>query len=52
MEQHRWFDIVRQGRAAAIFQALGKDFVAGVNDLYPIPAGEVQVAELQQNPGY
>ncbi|HEX7049209.1 MAG TPA: RagB/SusD family nutrient uptake outer membrane protein [Longimicrobiales bacterium] len=52
MEQHRWFDLVRQGRAAEVMSALGKTFVTGKHELYPIPAGEVAVAGLQQNPGY
>jgi hypothetical protein len=52
MEQHRWFDIVREGVAQEAMAAIGKDFVVGVNELYPIPSGEVQIAGLQQNPGY
>jgi hypothetical protein len=52
MEQHRWFDIIRQGRAQALMAVAGKTFVPGKHELYPIPAGEVAVAGLQQNPGY
>jgi hypothetical protein len=54
MEQHRWFDLVRQGtqRAQQAFQAHGKTFLAGRHELFPIPAGEVAVAGLTQNPGY
>lgn len=52
MEQHRWFDIIRQGRAAELMAAAGKQFQTGVHELYPIPLREVQVAGLQQNPGY
>jgi hypothetical protein len=52
MEQHRWFDIVREGVAPEAMAAAGKNFVTGVNELYPIPSGEVQIAGLQQNPGY
>lgn len=52
MEQHRWFDIVRQGRAADIMADLGKTFIEGTHEVYPIPAGEVTIAELEQNPGY
>jgi hypothetical protein len=54
MEQHRWFDLVRQGpaRAQQIMAAAGKTFVVGKNELYPIPAVEVTAAGLQQNPGY
>lgn len=52
MEQHRWFDMVRQGRGPAAMAVAGKTFVAGRHELFPIPAGEVAVAGLQQNPGY
>jgi hypothetical protein len=30
----------------------GKDFITGTHELYPIPATEVAIAGLQQNPGY
>lgn len=52
MEQHRWFDIIRQGRAAEVMAAAGKTFIEGTHELYPIPSAEVTIAELQQNPGY
>jgi hypothetical protein len=52
MEQHRWFDIIRQGRAAQLMAIAGKTFVTGKHELYPIPAREVTAAGLQQNPGY
>jgi hypothetical protein len=52
MEQHRWFDIIRQGRAEQLMAIAGKTFVPGKHELYPIPTGEVAVAGLQQNPGY
>jgi hypothetical protein len=52
MEQHRWFDIIRQGRAAQLMAAVGRTFVVGKHELYPIPAGQVTIAGLQQNPGY
>ena len=52
MEQHRWFDIIREGRAQAAMAAAGKTFVVGKMELFPIPAGEVQIAGLAQNPGY
>ncbi|MGH7480680.1 MAG: RagB/SusD family nutrient uptake outer membrane protein [Longimicrobiales bacterium] len=52
MEQHRWFDIVRQGRAAELMAAAGKNFIVGTHELYPIPRNEVLQAGLQQNPGY
>lgn len=54
LEQHRWFDLVRTGRAASLMQALGKVFVEGKHELFPIPQGEVDLSEgaLMQNPGY
>ena len=52
MEQHRWFDIIRQGRAAEAMAAVGKEFQAGTHELFPLPATEVQITGLQQNPGY
>ena len=52
MEQHRWFDIIRQGRAAELLAAHGKTFQPGRHELFPIPSGEVEIAGLQQNPGY
>jgi hypothetical protein len=54
MEQHRWFDLVRQGpaRAQQALQAHGKTFITNRHELFPIPAGEVAISGLQQNPGY
>lgn len=52
MEQHRWFDMIRQGRAQQLMQAVGKTFVVGKHELYPIPASEITLSGLQQNPGY
>lgn len=52
MEQHRWFDIVRQGRAADVMAEAGKVFQTGVHELYPIPLQEITLTGLQQNPGY
>jgi hypothetical protein len=54
MEQDRFFDIVRQGRAAMLLQALGKSFVAGKNEVFPIPQPEIDLSggRLTQNPGY
>jgi len=56
MEQHRLFDIRRQdgvspGRAALLMAAHGRTWETR-HVLYPIPAGEVQIAGLTQNPGY
>lgn len=54
LEQHRWFDLVRTGRAAAAMQALDKAFVEGKHELFPIPQGEIDLSEgaLVQNPRY
>jgi hypothetical protein len=52
MEQHRWFDIIRQGRAAQLMAIAGKTFVPGKHEMFPIPAREVTAAGLTQNPGY
>ncbi|MEJ2216284.1 MAG: RagB/SusD family nutrient uptake outer membrane protein [Gemmatimonadota bacterium] len=51
MEQHRWFDINRQGRADALMTADGKTWAAR-DSVYPIPSQEVQLVGLTQNPGY
>lgn len=52
MEQHRWFELVRTGQAAAKLAPLG--FVAGKNELFPIPQSEIDLSEggLMQNPMY
>lgn len=55
MEHDRFWDIVRQGRAAQIMHAVGKsNFKAGVNELLPIPSSQIQLSgnKLIQNPGY
>ncbi len=52
MEQHRWFDIIRQGRAAEVMAAAGKNFMVGVHERYPLPSVEITLTGLQQNPGY
>jgi hypothetical protein len=54
MEQQRWFDLLRQGRAASVMQAVGKNFVIGKHELFPIPQVEIDLSSgnLQQNPGY
>jgi hypothetical protein len=55
MEHDRFWDLVRQGRAAQVMQASGKtNFVAGKNELLPIPFAEIQASggRLIQNNGY
>ncbi len=54
MEQKRWFDLLRQDRAAEVMQALGKDFVEGKHELLPIPTNEIDLSNgaLEQNPNW
>lgn len=55
MEQQRWFDLVRQGRAAEVMIGVGKtNFKKGKHELFPIPQSEIDLsgAKLMQNPGY
>ncbi|SJZ97417.1 Starch-binding associating with outer membrane [Chitinophaga eiseniae] len=48
MEGDRFFDLVRTGRAATVITG----FKAGKNELFPIPQREIEISQLQQNPGY
>ncbi|MBD2703696.1 RagB/SusD family nutrient uptake outer membrane protein [Spirosoma sp. BT702] len=54
MEHDRFFDLVRTGRAAQVMRAAGKNFVAGKNELLPIPSLQIQLSggQLTQNSGY
>jgi hypothetical protein len=55
MEHDRFWDIVRQGRSAQIMHTVGKsNFVAGKNELLPIPSSQILLSgnKLTQNPGY
>jgi hypothetical protein len=49
-EGHRFFDLVRTGRAAQSING----FVAGKHEVFPIPAIEIQLAgdRWSQNPNY
>lgn len=49
-EGHRFFDLVRWGDAAQVLGSRG--FVAGKNEIFPIPASELQGTKLVQNPNY
>lgn len=49
-EGWRWFDLVRTGRAAAALSSRG--FQAGKNEIWPIPATELQNTLLEQNDPY
>jgi starch-binding outer membrane protein, SusD/RagB family len=48
MEGDRFFDLVRTGQAATKITG----FVAGKNEVFPIPQQEVEISGLTQNPGY
>jgi len=52
MEFDRFFDVIRQGRGEEVFGPKG--FVAGKNELMPIPQAEIDLSAgvLTQNPGY
>jgi hypothetical protein len=52
MESDRYFDVIRQGRAAAVFGAKG--WKANKNEVWPIPANEIDKSAgvLTQNTGY
>ena len=49
-EGHRFFDLVRTGRAADELASRG--FTAGKNEILPIPYRETQNTMITQNPGY
>jgi hypothetical protein len=49
-EGHRFFDLVRWGDAAA--KLGGRGFVAGKDEILPIPANELLGTKLKQNPNY
>ncbi|MGV3530433.1 MAG: RagB/SusD family nutrient uptake outer membrane protein [Flavisolibacter sp.] len=51
MEFDRYFDVIRQGRAADIFGPLGW---SSKNEVWPIPQNEIDISSgvLTQNPGY
>lgn len=61
-EWDRFFDIVRQGRAAEVLHTFGRSrpnsrglsFVKVKNELFPIPQTEIDVSNgvVEQNPGY
>jgi hypothetical protein len=49
-EGHRFFDLVRWGDAAT--KLADRGFTAGKNEIFPIPASELQGTKLVQNPNY
>lgn len=51
LEENRFFDLVRWGKAAEVLGPLG--FTAGKNELFPVPANQRQLnPKLPQTPGY
>ncbi len=53
MEHDRWYDLLRQGRAAEVMTAHGKPFEVGKHELYPIPNDQlIQTPDMTQNPGW
>ncbi len=49
-EGHRWFDLVRTGVAATVLKDRG--FVAGKNEIWPIPYNNLPNTKIVQNPNY
>ena len=49
-EGHRWFNLVRTGRAADVLADEG--FVEGVHEVLPIPLESLNNSALEQNDGY
>lgn len=54
MEHDRFFDLIRQGRAGVVMRAVGKNFVDGKNEVFPIPQTQIDASggKLTQNPNY
>ncbi len=54
MEQQRWFDLQRQGRVGEVMRNVGKNFVDGKHELFPIPQTEIDLSGglMIQNPNY
>ena len=54
MENDRFYDLVRQGRAGEVLRAHGKAFVDGKHEVFPVPQDEIYASgnKLTQNFGY
>jgi hypothetical protein len=52
MEGHRFWDLVRTGKAESVLGPLG--FIAGRNELLPVPQNEIDLTQkaITQNPGW
>jgi hypothetical protein len=52
LEGHRFWDLVRTGKAESVLGPLG--FVAGKNELLPVPQNEIDLTQktITQNPGW
>jgi hypothetical protein len=52
LEGHRFWDLVRTGKAPAVLGPLG--FVTGIHEMLPIHQSEIDISQgtLTQNPGY
>lgn len=49
-EGYRFFDLKRAGKLAEVLTPLG--FIAGTNELFPIPQSDIDLSNMQQNSGY
>lgn len=54
LEHDRWFDLIRTGQAVTAMASDGKTFVAGKNEVFPIPSSFIAEAKglSIQNPNY
>jgi hypothetical protein len=52
LEGHRFWDLVRTGKAPSVLGPLG--FVTGKHELFPIPQNEIDISQgtLEQNPNW
>jgi hypothetical protein len=52
LEAHRFFDLVRTGKAPQVLGSTG--FIAGTHELFPIPQSQILATDgaIDQNPGY